>query len=68
MTTPTAKTIEITVSPTGGTTVETKGFAGGACRAASRFLESALGTRAAERLTAEFHAGAEAEVRRHERD
>ena len=51
------KTIEITVSPRGETKVETKGFTGGACREASRFVEQALGTRSAETLTAEFHQG-----------
>ena len=49
------KTIEVTVSPTGETTVETKGFTGPACRDASRALEQALGATAAERLTAEFY-------------
>ena len=38
------KTIKITVSPTGQTTVETRGFTGGECREASRFVEQALGT------------------------
>jgi hypothetical protein len=49
------KTIEITVSPKGEASVQTKGFAGGECREASRFVERALGTRIAETLTAEFH-------------
>ena len=51
------KTIEITVDPKGQSKVETKGFTGGECREASRFLEQALGTRSAETLTAEFHQG-----------
>ncbi len=51
------KIIEITVSPRGETKVETKGFTGGACREASRFVEQALGARTAEALTAEFHQG-----------
>ena len=51
------KTIEITVGPRGETKVETRGFAGGACREASRFVEQALGTRTAEALTAEYHQG-----------
>ena len=42
------KTIEIIVSPTGQTRVETKGFAGGECRQASEFLEKALGRRTGE--------------------
>ena len=49
------KTIEITVSPRGETKVETRGFSGGECREASRFVEQALGTRSAETLTAEFY-------------
>ena len=49
------KTIEITVSPNGKTTVQTKGFAGASCRDASRLIEQALGQRTAESLTAEFH-------------
>ena len=50
------KTIEIIVSPTGETKIETRGVAGGQCRQASSFLEEALGVRASERLTAEFYA------------
>ena len=48
-------TIEITISPTGQTTIETKGFAGPACRAASQSLEAALGKPVSEQLTAEYH-------------
>ena len=54
------KTIEITVSPTGQTKVETRGFSGGECREASRFVEQALGTRSAETLTAEYYQGQQA--------
>jgi len=49
------KTIEIIVSPTGETRVETKGFTGSSCRDASRFIEQALGKSTGEKLTAEFH-------------
>jgi hypothetical protein len=49
------KIIEITISPRGETKVETRGFTGGACREASRFLEQALGQRASEQLTPEFY-------------
>jgi hypothetical protein len=52
-----SKVIEITVGPKGETTVQTKGFIGGECRDASRFVEQALGQRTAEQLTAEFHQG-----------
>jgi hypothetical protein len=55
------KTIEVTVSPTGQTTVQTKGFAGSSCRDASRFLQEALGQQIGEQLTAEFHQGQAAE-------
>ena len=50
-----SKSIEITVSPKGETSVQTKGFAGSSCRDASRFIEQALGQRTGEQLTAEFH-------------
>ena len=49
------KTIEIIVSPQGETRLETRGFAGASCQAASRLLEQALGIRQTEQLTAEFH-------------
>jgi Protein of unknown function (DUF2997) len=49
------KTIEITISPKGESKVETKGFSGGECREASRFVEQALGQRTAETLTTEFY-------------
>lgn len=49
------KIIEVIVSPTGETKVETKGFAGGECQEASRFIEKALGQTIGESLTAEFH-------------
>ena len=54
------KTIEITVSPTGETKVETRGFTGSECREASKFVEQALGRKTAEALTAEFHQGQQA--------
>jgi hypothetical protein len=50
-----SRIIEITVSPTGVTKLETRGFTGGSCRDASRFLEGALGMRIGEELTAEYH-------------
>ena len=55
------KTIEITVDPKGGTKVETKGFTGGECCDASRFVEQALGARTAETLTAAFYISAQAD-------
>jgi len=50
--------IEVIVSPTGETKVESRGFTGPSCRDASRFVEEALGQRVSEQLTAEFHATA----------
>ncbi len=49
------KTIEIFVAPNGATRVETRGFAGGECRAASEFVEKALGKRTDEKLTGDFY-------------
>ena len=48
------KTIEIIVSPQGETRLETKGFTGQECKAASKFVEEALGERASEELTPAF--------------
>lgn len=47
--------IEVIVSPDGKVTVQTKGFAGSACKAASATLEQALGLQVSEKLTAEFY-------------
>ena len=49
------KIIRIIVGPKGETRVETKGFSGGECREASRFIEQALGQPVSEQLTAEFY-------------
>ena len=56
---PTAKTIEITVSPAGATTIKTTGFTGGSCRDATRDLERALGVAGNESLLPEFYARAQ---------
>lgn len=50
------KIIEITVSAKGETRIETRGFSGTVCQDVTRILETALGTRTEERLTAEYHA------------
>ena len=50
-----ARVIEVVVSPTGETTVQTKGFAGADCLQASKFLEQSLGVIANDRKTAEFY-------------
>ena len=47
--------IQVIVSPRGETTVQTKGYSGGECREASKFIEQALGQRTSETMTAEFH-------------
>ncbi len=49
------KIIEIIVSPTGETKIETKGFSGAECRDASKFIEEALGKCTGENLTGEFY-------------
>ena len=49
------KIIEVTVAPSGNTTIQTKGYLGGDCQAASRFIEQALGLVAAGRKTPEFY-------------
>jgi hypothetical protein len=49
------QTIEITVSPQGETTIQTKGFSGSTCKDASRFIERALGEKVAEQRTTEFY-------------
>ena len=53
------RVIEVTVSPTGETTVQTKGYAGGDCLQASRFIEDALGTSLRDRKTPEFYQSTE---------
>ena len=58
---PMARLIEVVVSPTGETTVQTKGYAGADCLQASRFLEQALGVTTADRKTAEYHQAAPAQ-------
>ena len=49
------KTIEIVISPTGETRVETKGFSGNECRDASKFVEVALGQKTSEQTTGETY-------------
>jgi hypothetical protein len=56
------KTIEIIVTPSGETTLQTTGFTGPSCRNASKFLEEVLGQQAGERLTSEFYQTAQAET------
>ena len=60
-----ARVIEVVVSPTGEATVQTKGYSGGDCLRASRFLEQALGTATADRKTEEFYQTAPVEQQAH---
>ena len=48
------KTIEVIISRKGETKIETRGFAGNSCEQASQFLEQALGTKLADKPTADF--------------
>lgn len=50
------KTIQIIVSPTGETKIETSGFTGSSCQDATRELEKALGAKLDEQLTGEYYA------------
>ncbi len=54
MSTPSTKTIEITVSPEGATSIKTQGFTGSSCRDATRDLERALGASGTEHLLPEY--------------
>ena len=49
-----SRVIEVTVSPTGETSIQTKGYAGSDCLQASKFLEQSLGVISSEHRTAEY--------------
>jgi Protein of unknown function (DUF2997) len=51
----TQRMIEVIVSPQGETTLQSKGYAGADCLAASAFLERSLGVIASDVRTAEFY-------------
>jgi Protein of unknown function (DUF2997) len=51
----TKKIIRVIVGPNGETKIETKGFSGGECREAGRFIEQALGQPVSEQLTSGFY-------------
>ena len=55
--------IEVTVSPQGDTSIQTKGYAGAGCLQASKFLELALGVVTNEAKTGEFYQAAPSELR-----
>jgi hypothetical protein len=50
-----ARMIEVTVSPPGETTIQTKGYAGADCLQASKYLEQSLGVSTQDSKTAEFY-------------
>ena len=56
-----SRIIEVTISPRGVTTVQTKGYTGGDCLQASKFLEQALGVSTSDHKTAEFYQGQQTE-------
>lgn len=64
----TSPTIEVVISPSGETRIETTGFAGSACQGATRLLESALGAKAGERLTAEYYHQPQSELQHRRRE
>ena len=49
------KSIEILINSQGEVILQTKGYAGSSCQAATKALEEALGLKAREKLTAEFY-------------
>jgi hypothetical protein len=55
----TTKTIEVTISPEGVTSIKTAGFMGSSCKDATRDLETALGVASRETLLPEFYAQAQ---------
>ncbi len=54
--------IEVLISPTGETTIQTRGFIGTACQQATKALEAALGLKQSETMTAEYHQSATEET------
>ena len=50
-----ARIIEMVVSPTGETTVQTKGYSGSECLQASSWLEKALGITTTDQKTGEYY-------------
>lgn len=60
------KTIVLTISPTGETKLETRGYAGESCREASHWLEQALGQVTCDAPTAELYQSVPPERLAHE--
>jgi hypothetical protein len=60
-------TIEVIITPQGETTITTRGFVGGECRAASQHLERALGIPTKEQPTAEYYANQATQTQQQQR-
>jgi hypothetical protein len=58
--------IDVTISRTGQTKIETKGYEGQRCQEASKFLEQALGLVTADQKTSDYYVQAAAEQQVHE--
>ena len=58
--------IEVTVSPQGETSIQTKGYEGPRCQEASKFLEQALGPVTVDTRTSQYYVQAPAEQVVHE--
>jgi len=58
-----SRIIELIVSPQGETKIQTKGYSGGNCLHASKWLEQALGISTADSKTAEYYQAADSEQR-----
>ena len=56
-----SRIIEVIVSPTGETKIQTKGYSGSECLQASKFLEQALGVTTSDTRTAEYYSAASQE-------
>lgn len=55
-----SKQIVIDVDPKGGVKIQTKGYAGSGCQAATAALEKALGVVTSDQKTSEFYASEQA--------
>jgi hypothetical protein len=58
------KLIEIVIGPVGETQLQTRGFLGSQCTAASAVLEQALGLVTQEQRTPEYYQGSQVQVQR----
>ena len=56
-----SRIIELIVTPKGETTIQTKGYAGGTCTQASKWLEQALGIATTDNKTSEYYQSTTAE-------